>query len=90
MRRALAFMAPFIADKTRWPHARDVQYHDEWPMRHPALLFGGLALDKPDYVDIWKTLKADIPVLGLGAESRYYGIAGWPQIRSVFHRRRSA
>jgi len=62
MRRALAFMAPFIADKTRWPHTRDVQYHDEWPMRHPALLFGGLALDTPGYVDLWKTLKADSDV----------------------------
>jgi len=60
--RALAFMAPFIADKTRWSHARDVQYHDEWPMRHPSLLFGGLALDKPEYVDLWKTLKADSDV----------------------------
>ncbi len=62
MRRALAFMAPFIADKTRWPHARDVQYHDEWPMRHPALLFGGVALNTPGYVDLWRTLKADSDV----------------------------
>jgi len=62
MRRALAFMAPYIADKSRWPHARDVQYHDEWPMRHSALLFGGLALEKPEYVDLWKTLKADSDV----------------------------
>jgi len=62
MRRALAFMAPFIADKTRWPRARDVQYHDEWPMRHAALLFGGLALNEPEYVDLWTTLKADSDV----------------------------
>src|SRR5262249_45100551 len=62
MRRALAFMAPFIADKTRWPHARDVQYHDEWPMRHPALLFGGLAVSNPEYVDLWNTLRADSDV----------------------------
>ena len=62
MRRALAFMAPFIADKARWPHKPDVQYDDEWPMRHAALLFGGLALDKADYLDLWKTLKADSDV----------------------------
>jgi hypothetical protein len=59
MRRALAFMTPFMAHKGRWPHPRDVQYHDEWPMRHAALLFGGLALDTSGYVDVWKTLKAD-------------------------------
>jgi hypothetical protein len=59
MRRALAFMAPYIKDKRRWPFARDVQYFDEWPMRHPTLLFGALALDCPDCLDVWKTLPAD-------------------------------
>jgi alginate lyase len=62
LRRALAFMAPFIQNKTRWPHAPDVQYHDQWPMRHTALLFGGLALDTPAYLDLWRTLKADSDV----------------------------
>jgi hypothetical protein len=62
MRRALAFMAPFVADKTRWKHPPDVQYFDEWPMRHAALLFGGIALNEPRYVDLWKTLKAESDV----------------------------
>jgi hypothetical protein len=62
MRRALTYIAPFIADKRKWPHARDIQYFDEWPMRHPALLFGGLALGEPRFVDLWKTLKADSDV----------------------------
>lgn len=62
LRRALAFLAPFIEDKARWRHPRDVQYFDEWPMRHAALLFGGVALDKPDYITLWRTLKADSEV----------------------------
>ena len=62
MRRALAFMAPFVEDKSRWPRPRDVQYFDEWPMRHAALLFGGVALDEPGYVALWKRLKADSQV----------------------------
>jgi hypothetical protein len=62
MRRALAFMAPFIEDKARWRHPRDVQYFDEWPMRHAALLFGGLALRQPGYVALWNTLKPDSQV----------------------------
>ena len=62
MGRALTFMARYIKDKGDWPHTRDVQYFDEWPMRHPALLFGGLALDRPDYVSLWKTLPADSEV----------------------------
>ena len=62
MRKAMEFMTPFIADKTRWTHPRDVQYYDEWPMRHPSLLFAGAALDRPAYLDLWKTLNADSTV----------------------------
>ncbi len=57
--KALAFMYPFIKDKSRWPHKPDVMYYDEWPVRHSALLFGGRALGHPEYVDLWRTLKAD-------------------------------
>ncbi|HEV2983031.1 MAG TPA: alginate lyase family protein, partial [Vicinamibacterales bacterium] len=62
MRKALEFMVPFIKDKSGWAHPRDVQYHDEWPMRQPSLLFGGLALAQPEYVSLWKTLKPDSTV----------------------------
>jgi hypothetical protein len=62
MRTALVFMVPFIKDKSGWAHPRDVQYHDEWPMRQPSLLFGGLALAQPEYVSLWKTLKPDSTV----------------------------
>jgi hypothetical protein len=59
MRKALGFMAPFIADKKAWPHKRDVMYFDDWPVRQPSLLFGGLALDKPAYLALWRTLDPD-------------------------------
>jgi hypothetical protein len=59
IRRALAFMLPYIADKKTWPWKPDVMYFDEWPVRHPSLLFGGLALDQPDYVALWRTLDPD-------------------------------
>ena len=59
MRQALAFMYPFIKDKRTWPKPPDVMYFDQWPVRQPALLFGGLALHEPRYVDLWKTLPAD-------------------------------
>jgi hypothetical protein len=62
LRRALAFMTPLIEDKSRWSHPRDVQYYDEWPMGQPSLLFGGIALDCADYVELWKTLTADSDV----------------------------
>ena len=53
------FMYPYMKDKTAWPKDPDVMYHDEWPVRHPFLLFGGLALDKHEYIDLWKTLDPD-------------------------------
>ncbi len=34
-------------------------YYDQWPVRHPALLFGGLALQEPPYLALWKTLEPD-------------------------------
>jgi hypothetical protein len=37
-------------------------YFDDWPMRGPALLFGGLALDEPQDLAIWRRLPADSTV----------------------------
>lgn len=59
MRRALAFITPYIVDKSKWPYPEDVMYYDAWPVRHPTLLFGGLALDEPSYVDMWMALDSD-------------------------------
>jgi hypothetical protein len=59
VRKAVTFLFPFIADKKTWPHKPDVMYHDEWPMRHPLLLFAGIAYDERRYLDLWKTLPAD-------------------------------
>jgi hypothetical protein len=59
MRRALAFMVPFIDDKSKWPHKPDVMYYEGWPVRHVSLLFGGIALNQPDYIALWKRLDPD-------------------------------
>jgi Alginate lyase len=62
MRKALEFMAPYIRNKSSWPHPADVMYAKEWPMRQCALLFGGLAYDRSDLLGLWKTLPADSAV----------------------------
>jgi Alginate lyase len=59
MRKAMAFMVPFIADKRRWPHTPDVMYFDEWPVRQPSLLFAGIALNEPEYLKLWRSLNPD-------------------------------
>ena len=62
MRKAMAFMAPYIRDKQSWPLKPDVMYDQEWPMRHCSLLFAGQAFDNHEYIELWKTLKADSTV----------------------------
>lgn len=57
--KAIGFMAPYVADKTRWPFAKDIEYWDGFPVRQPSLLFGGLAVDRADWITLWKGLNPD-------------------------------
>lgn len=63
IRQAMAFLYPFLADKSEWlkrPNAKpDVQAWDGWPARQLCLLFAGLALDEKKYLDLWKKLSPD-------------------------------
>jgi hypothetical protein len=59
MRKAMAYMYPFIADKSKWTLPPDVMYFDQWPVRHASLLFAGLAFDKPEYLALWRRLDPD-------------------------------
>jgi hypothetical protein len=60
--KAVEYLHPFIADKSKWQKPADVMYFEQWPMRQSALLFGGLALNKPEYIATWKKLRADSDV----------------------------
>jgi hypothetical protein len=59
MGKAVAFMFPFLADKKSWPHPPDVEYFDQFPVRQPSLLFAGVALSKPEYIETWRKLNPD-------------------------------
>ena len=59
IRKAVAFLHPFLADKSKWTLKPDVQAWDGWPARQPHLLFAGLALGEQQYLDLWKKLPAD-------------------------------
>jgi hypothetical protein len=59
MRKVMAWMFPFMANKKSWPLPPDVQYFDQWPVRQPGLLFAGLAFSQLDYLDLWRTLDPD-------------------------------
>ena len=59
MARAMEFMYPYLADKSKWPYRHDVQAWADWPARQSSLLFAGLALHKQDYLDLWTKLPPD-------------------------------
>lgn len=59
IRKAVQFLYPFLADKSKWPQKPDIQSWDGWPARQPSLLFAGLAFAESKYLDLWKNLPAD-------------------------------
>jgi hypothetical protein len=59
IRKALEFLYPFLADKSKLSLAPDVQAWEGWPARHPSLLFGGRALGEKRYLELWQKLPAD-------------------------------
>jgi hypothetical protein len=59
---AVAFMEPYIRNKKSWPLPPDVMHANDWPMRQASLLFAGLALNRPDYLQLWKSLPGDSDV----------------------------
>jgi hypothetical protein len=59
IRRAEAYLYPFLADKSKWPLKPDVMAWDGWPARQSSLLFAGLALKESPYLDLWRKLPPD-------------------------------
>jgi hypothetical protein len=57
MKMGIQFMYPFIADKTKWTYPKDVMYWDEWPIAHPALIFGFKNYAQKDWFKTWKKLE---------------------------------
>jgi beta-galactosidase len=59
IRKSVAYLYPFLADKPKWPLKPDVQAWESWPARQPCLLFAGLAFNEIRYLDLWKKLPPD-------------------------------
>ncbi|MDE3068428.1 MAG: alginate lyase family protein [Verrucomicrobiota bacterium] len=54
MRKAMEFLYPYLADKSKWPYRRDVQAWDSWPAQEPSLIFAGLAYHDQKYIALWE------------------------------------
>ena len=59
MELGLEFMVPYIKEKASWPYGEDVLYWDNWPVRQPSLVLGGLAYGNKEYLETWIELEAD-------------------------------
>jgi hypothetical protein len=56
LRTGVEFIFPYIANKGKWPYPEDIYIWDKWPVRHPALLFCGIAYNKPEYIETYLKL----------------------------------
>lgn len=61
LQTGLEFIFPFIADKSKWPFAKDIYIWEEWPVRQSSLVFGGVAYGKKDYISKYISLPFNLP-----------------------------
>jgi hypothetical protein len=59
MRTVIARMFPYIQNRGSWPYRADATRFNELPIRPPSLLFAARAYNRPEYAELWKTLKPD-------------------------------
>jgi len=62
MRTVIARLFPYILDRGAWPYRADATHFNDLPIRPPSLLFAARAYNRPEYAELWKTLKPDPPV----------------------------
>jgi len=56
IKKAIAFLYPYINNKSKWPFKQDVMYWNNWPVAQPALLFGAAAFHNRDWFNTWTKL----------------------------------
>ncbi len=59
IRKGIEYLYPFVADKSKWPFAKDVMYWNEWPVAQPFLVFGAHAFNNQAWLKTWSRLTHD-------------------------------
>ena len=59
LKNGMEYIYPFIADKSKWPFAKDIYIWEEWPVRQSSLLFAGLAYQNEKYISTFLSLPAN-------------------------------
>ena len=54
IKKGVEFLSPYLADKSKWPYAKDVMHWESWPVAQPSLLFAALAYDHKEWLQTWK------------------------------------
>jgi len=54
--KGIAFIEPYLKDKSKWPYPHDVMYWDFWPVAQPSLAFGAVALNNAAWFNTWQAL----------------------------------
>jgi len=57
--KAAEFIYPYLKNKGDWKWAKDVQHFDSLPVRSPGLLFSGVACNREEYINLWRTMNPD-------------------------------
>ena len=59
LKKGMEYIFPFIADKTKWPFAKDIYIWEEWPVRQSCLLFAGIAFENENYIQTYLKLPSN-------------------------------
>lgn len=54
--KGIAYLYPYINDKTKWPFKQDVMYWNDWPVAQPSLVFGAAAFGNRQWLNTWARL----------------------------------
>ena len=57
IQKGISFLYPFVVDKNKWTFKKDVMYWEQWPVAHPFLIFGALAMNDQNLFRTWKLLE---------------------------------
>jgi hypothetical protein len=57
--KGIQFLFPYVANKNKWPVAKDVMYWENWPVAHPFLVFGAIEFSNKQWFNTWRKLDHD-------------------------------
>lgn len=51
--QGLAFLYPYLDEKTTWPYAQDIEHFEGWPVSMSFMLFAKLGLGEERFAELW-------------------------------------